>query len=456
MTLSCSLALMLVACATRVEPRVEEPMPGPSQTFEPPSTAAIVRAPATSAVVEAVPAAIWPEVEAETRWYFAPATERFRPEDFSDDFSEAAELAETHTEAELVELLRKARPLFSEYSILLGALYLQNPERGRARILEHLLARSEDTTQALAAWSPAMSSLNWWAPEPFDTGILDAVACVLAMDPGSWFNHAYLARSAKRRRQPQDVAEVIARLPTAVASTLRHYVWLMDRSTADIEADLRSLGVAVEREVWPGLRAYVDRIDHWTPMDRFRKGIELFSELWWSEPGDSVNPVTAYEHIWKSASDLAPITLRDTRFGYLRATSQVPAKLVLEVRGKAWWITVPDDRVDEDASTALLNRAVPATSRARFQIAKLVRGGHLGLFFGAPEGLEPLVARYRLDEPYFNLATPRAPVNQGACRPTAPGKSPYRSPAPACSAAGLRQGELPLVKSSSPLPALTP
>ncbi|HRE87934.1 MAG TPA: hypothetical protein PK095_02235 [Myxococcota bacterium] len=302
-------------------------MPGPSQTFEPPSRAAIARAPATSAVVEAVPAAVWPEVEAKTWWY--------------------------------------------------------------------------------------------------------AVACVLAMDPGSWFNHAYLARSAKRRRQPQDVAEVIARLPPAVATTLRHYVWLMDRTTADIEAELRSLGVAMEREVWPGLRAYVDRIDHWTPMDRFRKGVDIFSELWWSDPGDSVNPVTAYEHIWRSASDLAPITLRDARLGFLRARSLVPAKLILEVRGKAWWITVPDDRVDEDASTALLNRAVAAKSRARFQIAKLVRGGQLGLFFGAPEGLEPLVARYRLDEPYFNLATPRAPVDQRACRPTAPGKSPYRSPAPA-------------------------
>lgn len=420
-TLSCSLAVVLAACATRVEPRVEEPISRTGQTFEPPSKAAIARAPTTSAVVEEVPAALWPEVDAETQWFFASATDPFRPEDYGDDFAEAAELAQAHSEGELVELLRTARPLFSAFPILLGALYLQNPERGRARILEHLLARSEDPTQALSAWSPAMSSLNWWAPEPFDAGVLDAVACILAMDPGSWFNHAYLARSAKRRRQPQDVAEVLARLTPAVAMTLRHYVWLMDRTTADIEADLRSLGVAMEREVWPGLRAYVDRIDDWTPMDRFRKGIDLFPELLWSTFGDSTNPLTAYKHIWKSASSLAPITLRDARLGYLRASSETPAKLVLELEGKAWWITVPDDRIDDDASTALLNRAVAARSPARFQIAKLVRGGHLGLFFGAPEGLEPLVARYRLDEPYFNLVTPRAPVDQRACRPSAPG-----------------------------------
>lgn len=420
-TLSCALAVMLAACATRVEPRVDEPMARSSQIFEPPSKAAIERAPATPAVVEEVPAAQWPEVEAETQWFFASATEPFRPEDHGDDFAEAAELAKAHTEAELVEMLRTARPLFSEYPILLGALYLQNPERGRARILEHLLARSEDPTQALSAWSPAMSSLNWWAPEPFDSELLDAVACILAMDPGSWFNHAYLARSAKRRRQPQDIAEVIARLPPAVAMTLRHYVWIMDRTAADIEADLRSLGVAMEREVWPALRAYVDRIDHWTPMDRFRMGIELFPELWWSTFGDSFEPLKVYEHIWKSASSLAPITLRDARLGYLRARSETPAKLVLEHAGKAWWITVPEDRIDEDASTTLLNRAVAAKSPARFQIAKLVRGGHLGLFFGAPEGLEPLVARYRLDEPYFNLMTPRAPVDQRACRSSAPG-----------------------------------
>ena len=382
--------------------------------FEPPASVPIELAPATDARPEPIPAQTWSSVEAEVRWFESLEREPFKLADWTAERNVAA-LARTKTEAELLAELKVARPLFSEYPELLGALYLQDPVRGRARILEHLKARPENPEEGLRAWSPAMSSLRWWKRQPFDEELLDAIACVIATDPGSWFYYGYLTESAKRRRQPNDVAEVVRRLPPAEAKTLQHYAWMMEQSASDISADLRSMGVPFEGLIGPELRVHVDAIDFWTPMERLRRGFEVFPSLWWSnfaEPGDLT---TKYDYLWRAATALAPRTLRGVRLGLLRATDDRPLKLVLDVRGKRWWVAISSEHTDEAAATALIDRAVASREPARFHVINVVRGDHFGLVFGTLDGIKRMVARYRLDEPDFNLLTPRTPVDPNAC-----------------------------------------
>lgn len=366
----------------------------PTQPFLPP--------PPAVAAVEPLSRKVFLDLEDRVRWMGGSWDDGFAPPTEPDPYDPAT-LAATKTEEELVAMLAEVRPMFHEYPRLLAALALEDPTRGRQRILEHLRVHAADPSDNLRAWSPAMSSLTWIDPAPLDHAMLDAIACVIVQDPGHWFHYAYLAQAARARGRPEELDEVAKRLPEPLATTLRHYAWLMTRTAADLEADLKALGVPLEAPITPEVRAYVDGSSHWTPMDRLRDDVEIYGEVYLPGGDDPTALPDVYDWLWRGATSVAPVTTRDARFGVVWPEADEPVTLVLE-RGDQRWLARVSPRVaDPGAATALFDQLVPAGQTARFQVAVAVRSERTGLMFGDPEGIPVLAALYRLDEPSFNL-----------------------------------------------------